>query len=114
MAPSETAALFRQGTEALARVLVRKSHNIRTCSMLYSARRVLDRRRVFLVCDGIAPDEARALGFAHCTPDFDEALSLALAERGADARVAVNAIDNTIHPYAGRPVSWRAMPWREG
>lgn len=114
MAPDETADLFRQGTEALARVLVRKSHNIRTCSMLYSARRVLDRRRVLLVCDGIAHDEARALGFAHCTPDYAEALALALAERGADARIAVRIIDNTIYPEAGRPVSWRAMPWREG
>jgi hypothetical protein len=39
---------------------------------------------------------------------------LALAERGQGARVAVNVVCNAVGDPPGRPVSWRAMPWREG
>jgi hypothetical protein len=114
MSPEQTSALFKAGTEAMARAMVRREANVRTCSMLYTARRVLERRRTFLVCDGIPPEEARAYGFAFCTPDFDEALALALQERGRDARIAVNRVDNSYTTPPGRPVAWRAMPWREG
>jgi nickel-dependent lactate racemase len=114
MSPEQTSALFKAGTEEIARVMVRREANVRTCSMLYTARRVLERRRTFLVCDGIAPEEARAYGFAFCTPDFDEALALALQERGRDARIVVNRVDNSYTTPPGRPVAWRAMPWREG
>lgn len=114
MSPDQTSALFKAGTEAIARAMVRREANVRTCSMLYTARRVLERRRTFLVCDGIPPEEARAYGFAFCTPSFDEALALALQERGRDARIAVNRVDNSYTTPPGRPVAWRAMPWREG
>jgi nickel-dependent lactate racemase len=114
MSPERTSALFAAGTEAIARAMVRREGNVRTCSMLYTARRVLERRRTFLVCDGLSPEEARAYGFAFCTPDFDEALALALQERGRDARIAVNRVDNAYTTPPGRPVAWRAMPWREG
>jgi nickel-dependent lactate racemase len=114
MSPERTAALFKAGTEEIARAMVRREVNVRTCSSLYTARRVLDRRRVVLVCDGIAPQEARAMGFAHCTPRFEDALALALADRGGDARIAVNITSNEFATPPGRPVAWRAMPWREG
>jgi nickel-dependent lactate racemase len=114
MSPEETSALFRAGTEAIARAIVRREANVRTASILYTARRVLERRRTFLVCDGLSPEEARAYGFAFGTPDFDEALALALQERGRDARIAVNRVDNSYTTPPGRPVAWRAMPWREG
>ena len=113
LSPDEAQRLFAAGTEALARAMVRREGNVRTLSMLYTARRVLERRRVFLVCDGISPEQGRALGYALCTPSYDEALAMGLAERGRDARIAVNMVDNSVHPYAGRPVSWRAIPWRE-
>jgi nickel-dependent lactate racemase len=114
MAPEQTASLFKAGTAEIARAMVRREANVRTCSSLYTARRVLDRRRVVLVCAGIAPREARAFGFAHCTPRFEEALALALRDRGPEARIAVNVVSNVYATPPGRPVAWRAMPWREG
>ena len=77
-------------------------------------RRVLERRRVILVCDGISPEEGRDFGFVHCTSSFDEAMAMALADRGQDARIATNINADPITEPPGRPVSWRAMPWREG
>ena len=114
MGADQTEALFKAGTEALARAMVRREVNVRTCSGLYSARRVLDKRKTFLVCDGIDPREAGELGFRYCTPRFEDALALALEDRGADARIAVNIVSNAFSTPPGRPVAWRAMPWREG
>jgi nickel-dependent lactate racemase len=96
---------LKMTTEQMARAMARKQGNMRNVSMNYSARRVLERRRTFLVCDGIAQDDAQAMGFALCTGDFDEALGLALAERGQDATIATNI---------GGQIHWRLMPWREG
>lgn len=114
MPPERTAALFKAGTEALARTMVRREANVRTCSALYTARRVLERRTCFLVCDGLSPQEGREYGFAHCTPRFGDALNLALERQGQDARIAVNVVSNANSGWLGRPVAWRAMPWREG
>ena len=114
MSPERTAELFKAGTEAIARAMLRRDGNVRTLSGVYTARRVFERRRVFAVCDGISPQEARGYGFAHCTTRFEEALHLALSERGRDASIAVNVVDNRYSTPPGRPVSWRAMPWREG
>jgi len=111
---NQTSELFKAGTEAIARVMVRREANIRTCSMLYTARRVLERRKVFIACDGIQPQEASEFGFQYCTPRFEDALALALEDRGKEARIAVNIVSNTVSNPPGRPVSWRAMPWREG
>jgi len=111
---SDTSELFKAGTEEIARAMVRRDANVRTCSILYTARRVLERRRVFLVCDGIQPQEAKELGFEYCTRRFEDALALAFETCGKDARIAVNIVSNAIRPPATRPVSWRAMPWREG
>jgi nickel-dependent lactate racemase len=114
MSPERTATLFKAGTEEIARAMSRREVNVRTCSSLYTARRVLEGRKVVLVCDGIGPQEARAMGFAHCTPRYEEALALALDDRGRDARIAVNVVSNEYTTPPGRPVAWRAMPWREG
>ena len=102
----DTKQLFKAGTEAIARQMVRRDVNVRSLSMLYSARRVLENRRVFLVCDGLDPLEAGQLGFEYCTSSFEDALQTALEDRGGDARIAVNNVKF--------PVAWRAMPWREG
>jgi len=114
MGPDQTSELFKAGTEEIARVMARREANIRTCSTLYTARRVLERRKVFLVCDGIGPQEAHEFGLQYCTSEYEDALSLALEDRGRDARIAVNVVSNAVPDPPGRPVSWRAMPWREG
>jgi nickel-dependent lactate racemase len=111
---SDASELFKANTEEIARTMVRRDANARTCSILYTARRVLERRRVFLVCDGIQPQEAKELGFEYCTRRFEDALALALESHGKNARIAVNIVSNAIRPPAAQPVSWRAMPWREG
>ena len=114
MQPDQTAALFKAGTEGIARQMVRKAVNVRAASGLYTAQRVLERRKVFLVCDRIKPSEAREFGFQYCTPRFEEALALAFEDRAHDASVAVNIVSNAYTTPPGRPVAWRAMPWREG
>lgn len=101
-APAE---MMRLDLEELAKMLVRKQGNIRNVSMVYSAKRVLASRRVFLVSDGISPEDAHAFGFALATRSFDEALAAALAERGHDASISMNIM---------RGIGWRTGPWREG
>lgn len=114
LSPTQSVELFGAGTAEIAKQMVRKAVNVRTASMLYTARRVLERRKVILVCAGITPDEARSLGFQHCTTCFDDALALAFADRGKEARVAVNLVSSEIPRAVGRSVAWRVMPWREG
>jgi nickel-dependent lactate racemase len=114
MDPTRTCELFKAGTEEMARQMMRRTVNIRTVSSQYTARRTLERRRAFLVSDGVSPQEAREYGFACGTNSFDEALAMALAERGPDARIAVNRVSAAVTDPPGRPVAWRAMPWRDG
>ena len=114
LSAEESIELFKAGTEEIAKQMVRKAANVRTASMLYTARRVLERRKVILVSDGIAPEEARALGFQQGTACFEDALALAFADRGKEARVAVNLVSSEISNPPGRAVAWRVMPWREG
>lgn len=114
MGSDETAELFKTGTAEIAKQMVRKAVNVRTASMLYTARRVLERRKVILVSDGISPVEARAFGFHQGVSHFDDALALAFADRGKDARIAVNLVSSEIPSPVNRSVAWRVMPWREG
>jgi nickel-dependent lactate racemase len=110
----QTCELFKAGTEEMARQMMRRAVNVRTISNQYTARRTLERRRVFLASDGFSPQEAQEFGFACGTPSFDEALAWALEERGPNARIAVNRVSATVTDPPGRPVAWRVMPWREG
>ena len=114
MSATQTSELFKAGTEEMARQMMRREVNVRTVSNQYTARRTLDRRRTFLVSDGISPQEAQEYGFACGLSDFDEALAMALEERGPDARIAINRVSAAVTEPPGRPVAWRAMPWREG
>lgn len=99
------ADVMRMSQEEVARLLVRKDGNVRNVSMVYSAKKVLASRRVFLVSQGISPDEAKAFGFAMGTDSFDEALGAALSELGPDATISMNLM---------RGIGWRTGPWREG
>ena len=114
MGSTETEELFKAGTAEIAKQMVRKAVNVRTASMLYTARRVLERRKVILVSDGISPAEARIFGFHQGVTNFDDALALAFADRGKDARIAVNLVSSEIPSPVNRSVAWRVMPWREG
>jgi nickel-dependent lactate racemase len=102
---AEPAATMRLSLEEMMRAMARKQGNMRNVSICYTARAVLERRRAFLVCDGIDAEEARVYGFAHATPDFDAALRQALDERGPGATVAT---------IINHGIAWRMMPWREG
>ena len=57
-------------------------------------------------------------GFArsqsYAIDDAGQALGLALEQHGRGARITVNNVSNAPSDWLGRPVAWRAMPWREG
>jgi lactate racemase len=102
---AEPPATMRMSLEEMAHAMVRRQGNMRNVSICWTAKRVLVKRRTFLVCDGIGPDEARSYGFADASPDFAGTLQRALAERGPGATVASLICDG---------IAWRMMPWREG
>jgi nickel-dependent lactate racemase len=89
----------------IARQMIDATGNVRTGSILFAAKRVLEQRQVLLVCDGIDAAEARAFGFAGCYRTVDDALAHARALKGSSATMA------TCFP---RHIQWRIMPWREG
>ncbi len=66
--------------------------------MHFASRRTLERKRVYLVCDGIDSSDAAEFGFAATYRSLDEAL-------GPAATLAVS------FPSL---VTYRQMPWREG
>ncbi len=97
--------IFKLSSPEIARAMIDADGNVRTASILFAAKRVLEQRTVILVAEGIDPAEARAFGFADCVRSFDDALERALAWKGRDATVA------TCFP---RGIQWRILPWREG
>lgn len=97
--------LFKLSSQEIARLMIDSHGNVRTSSMLFAMKRVLEQRTVLLVSEGIDPAEAREFGFAGCYPTFDAALHHARALKGATATMA------TCFP---RGIQWRIMPWREG
>jgi nickel-dependent lactate racemase len=97
--------LFKLSSPEIARLMIDGAGNVRTSSMLFAMKRVLEQRSVILVSEGISPDEARAFGFAACYPRFDAALAHARELKGAGASMT------TCFP---RGIQWRIMPWREG
>ena len=70
-----------------------------------ATRHVLDRKRVYLVCDGVDEAEGLDFGFTAVFRSFDAALAQALEAKGSTATIAVNF---------PRGICWRQMPWREG
>jgi lactate racemase len=99
--------VLRMRSEEIARDLVFARGDMRTGSLQFAVRRILETKRVYLVCDGIEPEEAAGYGFAATFRSFDEALERALAERGASATISVAFPRG---PYS----DWRCLPWREG
>jgi nickel-dependent lactate racemase len=97
--------LFKLPSPDIAKAMINATGNIRTGSMIFAAKRVLEQRTVVLVSEGISPDEARAIGFAACFRDVDQAVAYATAIKGSAATMA------TCFP---RGIQWRILPWREG
>lgn len=97
--------IFKLSSPEIARAMIDTAGNVRTASILFAAKRVLEQRTVLLVAEGIEPAEARSFGFADCVRSVDAALERAFAWKGRDATVA------TCFP---RGIQWRILPWREG
>jgi hypothetical protein len=97
--------VLKMRAEEIARDMILGGGNCRTGSIHFATRHCLDRKRVYLVCDGIDPGEAREFGFAATFRSFDEALASALEEKGSGATISVSF---------PRGIAWRQMPWREG
>jgi lactate racemase len=100
-----TLELFKLPGHEIARAMIDSVGNIRTGSMIFSAKRVLEQRTVLLASEGIAPPEARAIGFAEGFPSADAAVAHARQLKRPGATIA------TCFP---RGIQWRILPWREG
>jgi hypothetical protein len=98
--PSED--MFRDTAEHMARRMVRSQGNIRSLHIAYMAKVVLERKPVFLHCDGYADAEARALGFAGSSRSLDEAIAM------ASDHIGVNK--PTLSVSFPRGIQWRIMP----
>ncbi len=96
--------IFKLSLEELARRITRRQGYIRGTVMLYTAKRVLTRKRVILVSERVSARDAKEFGFAHSTRSFQEALEMALAHHGAQASISMNL---------ARGVGWRCGPWIE-
>lgn len=97
--------LFKRSSAEIARLMIDSAGNVRTSSMIFAMKRVLEQRSVILVSEGIDPAEAQALGFAGSYRSIEPALDHARALKGNAATMA------TCFP---RGIQWRIMPWREG
>lgn len=97
--------LFKLGSSEIARLMIDGNGNIRTASILWAMKRVLEQRTVILVSEGISADEAQAYGFATAYPRVEAALAHAREIKGPGATMA------TCFP---RGIQWRILPWREG
>ncbi|MBM4114214.1 MAG: DUF2088 domain-containing protein, partial [Phycisphaerae bacterium] len=92
--------VMKMRAEEIARDMMLGRGNCRTGSIHFATRHCLDRKTVYLVCDGIDEGEARELGFAACYRDFDAALAAALEAKGQAATISVNF---------PRGIGWRQM-----
>jgi hypothetical protein len=91
--------LICESLETLSRILTRRQGEARTTTMVWSHRRCLEERRVFLVSNGVSREEGLKMGFAWVTSSYDEALERALDEtNGGRSRIAVNAAERPGYP----------------
>jgi nickel-dependent lactate racemase len=97
--------VLKMRADEIAREMINARGNLRTASIHFATRHVLDRKQVYLVCDGVDAVEGRELGFADVFRSFDAALARALEAKGQAATIAVNF---------PRGICWRQMPYREG
>ncbi len=97
-----TAEMFALGSQEMARRMVRSQGNVRSLHIAYMGKVVVERKPVFLHCDGVTDAEARELGFAGAYRSLDEALAAATARVGRP--------DATISTSFPRGIQWRIIP----
>jgi nickel-dependent lactate racemase len=97
--------VLKMRADEIAREMINTRGNVRTASIHFATRHVLDRKRVYLVCDGVDLAEGQEMGFTAVFRSFDDALARALEEKGRAATISVNF---------PRGICWRQMPYREG
>lgn len=95
--------LLARSLSEISRVVVRQEGEPRSTTHVRSHRRCLDRKRTFLVTEGITPEEGERMGFALVTDSFETALARAFDELGRDARVNVNLPPRKGVPYVRDP-----------
>lgn len=87
----------------ISKVVVRLQGEPRSTTHVWSHRRCLDRKRTFLVTEGVTPEEGELMGFALVTDSFEKALARAFDELGRDARINVNLPPKKGIPYVQDP-----------
>jgi nickel-dependent lactate racemase len=105
-APGESCGpeILKLPLEAIGRRIVRRQGYVRGLVILYGAKKMLIKKRVILVSEGISHADAKEFGFAHSTRSFEEALSIAFAHHGPSATLSLNLTSG---------VGWRCGPWIE-
>ena len=97
---------FALSTEQMARQMVRSQGNLRSWNNAYLVKVIIERKPVFLHCDGFTDAQARALGYAGAYKTIEEALAAATDHVGrADATISVSF---------PRGIQWRMTPRVEG
>ena len=97
-----TAEQFALSSTEMARRMVRSHGNLRSWSNTYVPKVIMERKPVFLCCDGLTDAEARHLGFAGAYRDLDQALAAA-GER-------IGRPQGSISVSFPRGIQWRMMP----
>jgi nickel-dependent lactate racemase len=87
----------------ITRVVVRGLGEPRSTTHVWSHRRCLDRKRTFLVTEGVTPEEGALLGFAFVTDSFEKALARAYDDLGSDLQINVNLPPKKGVPYVESP-----------
>jgi len=97
-----TAEQFALNSAEMARRMVRSQGNLRSWSNAYVPKVIMERKPVFLCCDGFTDAEARSLGFAGAFSDMGEALAVAGQRIGRP--------QGSISASFPRGIQWRMMP----
>lgn len=97
-----SAEMFAQSSEEMARRMVRTQGNLRSLHIAYMGKVVVERKPVFLHCDGFDDAAARDLGFAGASRSLEEALA------GASERIGRPR--GSISVSFPRGIQWRMMP----
>ncbi len=83
----------------ITKVIVRMQGEPRSTTHVWSHRRCLERKRTFLVTEGVTPEEGALMGFAFVTDSFESALARAFDELGPDLTINANLPPKKGVPY---------------
>lgn len=95
--------LLAHSLSEISQVVVRLEGEPRSTTHVWSHRRCLDRKRTFLVTEGITPEEGARLGFAMVTDCFETAFARAVDLLGRDLTINVNLPPKKGIPYVRDP-----------